>query len=356
MILRSILWNKQAKSGDIRILLTLLDLSVNIGDIKEILPANNNGRLLKTGKRKRMNILIKCIITFAVLTVMQIANADFADKLDGIWEGEGRSSVGRPQKWSIRLSAQSGNYKIDYPSLSCSGSWSLLSVTNGSASFFENIDIGKNNCVDQGTVDLIWLENNKLKYIYYLPNGNIEAFAELSCPSCNININIPMLNNALYIPNFDSSSRIITFPKIKVDNSKTYINAQLLLREDGKWDILAIEPEPELTSTPVLNLTGTWTGLLGGPGDFGVPLPSESIEVSLIQNGNRLLGVGIVHSNCSVAPCGIRFFTITGAIDEKNISFEFIFDANSESLTGTISDDFHILSGLGSMWFLSLQE
>ena len=64
-----------------------------------------------------MNILIKYIITLVTLTVMQTANADFADKLDGIREGEGRSSVDRPQKWSIRLSAENGNYKIDYPSL-----------------------------------------------------------------------------------------------------------------------------------------------------------------------------------------------------------------------------------------------
>ncbi len=309
-----------------------------------------------------MKILIKYIIAFITLTIMQIASADFVDQLEGIWEGEGRSSLGRPQNWSIRFSADNGTYKIDYPSLSCKGTWSLVSTTSGSATFLEDIKIGTNICVDQGTVELFWSEQHKLKYIFYLPNGDIEAFAELSCSSCNIHVNIPLSSdNSLYIPNFDSASRIVTFPQLKVDNTNIFINTQLFLDRNGSWKILAIEPKPAPEPTPDLNLTGTWTGSLGDPGGF-IPFPVHSIELSLRQNGKDLSGIGVLHPHCSISsPCDIKFFTMSGTVVEQDISLELIFDDNTESLTGTVADDYKVLIGSpgqfgGAEWSLILVE
>ncbi len=45
--------------------------------------------------------------------------------------------------------------------------------------------------------------------------------------------------------NYDSTTRIVTIPRVIVDKNKTYINIDLLLGIDGAWDILTIEPEPE---------------------------------------------------------------------------------------------------------------
>lgn len=129
----------------------------------------------------------------------------FSTKLDGIWEGTGRqSSSGLSQQWSIQFTAKNGSYLIKYPSLACSGKWEFLSETSGSVTFVEDIEVGLNSCLDKGTVELLWIENNKLRYTYYLSNGNIDAFGELQCSDCSVALNSATFeNDILHIPNVD---------------------------------------------------------------------------------------------------------------------------------------------------------
>jgi len=120
-----------------------------------------------------------------VLDDVQVAPIKFSSRLHGLWEGFGKqSSVANQQQWSIRFTAENDTYFIEYPSLACSGTWKLLSETSGSVTFFEDIDTGINNCINKGRVELLWLEHNKLRYTYYLPNGKIDAFGELTCSNC----------------------------------------------------------------------------------------------------------------------------------------------------------------------------
>lgn len=135
---------------------------------------------------------------------MGVANASFAEKLDGVWEGLGQQTSGF--QWTIRFTALRGVYLVEYPSLSCNGHWVLQSETSGSATFTETIVTGTNNCINEGSVEVLMIENNKLRYTYYLPNGNIFAFGELKCSSCNINTtqdNASFKNGILNIPNID---------------------------------------------------------------------------------------------------------------------------------------------------------
>ncbi len=142
-----------------------------------------------------MNIIIRVVIATFVL-VVNVANAGLSDKLDGVWEGVGHQTSNGGTDWTIRFTAENGTFQIEYPSLSCSGTWTFLSETSGSVTFFEDIVIREDQCVDGGTVEVLKLENNQLKFIYYLPDGYIDAFGTLTCPDCNINTNtvviIPM--------------------------------------------------------------------------------------------------------------------------------------------------------------------
>jgi len=152
-----------------------------------------------------MKLLMRFIIASMMLTNLQIVNAELVEKLDGVWVGEGRqSSSASSKQWTIRFTAKNGVYLIEYPSLTCGGTWTFLSETSGSVTFFEDIQVGTSRCVDGGTVELLLIENNKLRYTCYLPNGNIDAFGELECLSCNINANNATFNNGvLHIPNVD---------------------------------------------------------------------------------------------------------------------------------------------------------
>ena len=140
-----------------------------------------------------------------MLMNLQSVKADLVNRLDGVWEGEGRqSSSASVQTWTIRFTAENGVYLIEYPSLTCSGTWTFLSETSGSVTFFEDIQEGTSRCVDEGTVEVLLIENNKLRYTYYRPNGNIDAFGELECSNCSINANnAEFKDGVLHIPNVD---------------------------------------------------------------------------------------------------------------------------------------------------------
>ncbi len=51
---------------------------------------------------------------------------------------------------------------------------------------------------------MLVIENNKLRFTYYLSNGDIGAFGELRCSSCSVNANnSEFKNGVLHIPNVD---------------------------------------------------------------------------------------------------------------------------------------------------------
>ena len=104
---------------------------------------------------------------------------------------------------------------------------SLISNTEYSAIFIESITYGT-NCVDQGTVELFIQDENMLKAIYYMPNGDIIAYADFVCDTCqltNLNGFVDVLDgvwtgDGVQIGNFGWSIKFSvtgTFPLITID-------------------------------------------------------------------------------------------------------------------------------------------
>ncbi len=152
-------------------------------------------------------------------------------------------------------------------------------------------------------------------------------------------------------PNFDTSTGIVTFPKVTVDNSSTFINVQLFLNPNGAWSILAAEPES------TLNITGNWNGVGTSSSFLGC---NAQITGSLIQNGNELTGTGSLFGNCVSGGQGM----VTGLIDGNNITFGIALSNNTNiSFNGSISNDHQTLTGTyvwpenndQGTWSLSLQ-
>ena len=124
-----------------------------------------------------------------------------------------------------------------------------------------------------------------------------------------------------------------------VDNSEAFINVDLLLSQDGTWEILAFEPEPD-------TLTGDWSGSTSGYFDFGfLPMSchTEVFEVSLIQNGNEITGEAtFVDGNCHAGQSG----TIIGSVRDIDFSFDLTLeDETVLKFVGTIAHDFCALGG-----------
>lgn len=104
-----------------------------------------------------------------------------ASRLVGIWEGQGEQNSG--SSWTIRLTVTDENFSIEYPSLSCGGSWTLLSDAPYAATFFEDITFGS-NCIDT-TAELFVVDNQTLRVVYFFPGGDIEAYGILECSTCD---------------------------------------------------------------------------------------------------------------------------------------------------------------------------
>lgn len=71
--------------------------------------------------------------------------------MQGTWEGTGYQA-GTKSSWSMRLVVSGDSFSISYPSLSCSGYWSLNRTGPGTANFTEHITRGADKCVDGGSV------------------------------------------------------------------------------------------------------------------------------------------------------------------------------------------------------------
>jgi len=94
---------------------------------------------------------------------------------DGIWEGNGRQSSG--STWTIKMTIESNttNYKIDYPSLSCGGTLTLLSMSDERVEFNEKLTYGITKCIDNGKVVLVKSSEDKADFIWYYADGTEDA-------------------------------------------------------------------------------------------------------------------------------------------------------------------------------------
>lgn len=88
----------------------------------------------------------------------------------GIWEGEGQQTG---ISWTIKIDITAEEQLIEYPSLSCGGTLTLLSATDAQLIFREKITFG-GGCVDNGFVELTDQSSNELVYRWYYPDQNNE--------------------------------------------------------------------------------------------------------------------------------------------------------------------------------------
>jgi len=94
--------------------------------------------------------------------------------LEGVWEGTAYQLNTR-STWTLRLTAQSGMYFIEYPSLSCGGKWTIVERDFNSTKFKEKLLYGLNRCVDNGYVAIERLSSSQIAFKYTEPNSSVIA-------------------------------------------------------------------------------------------------------------------------------------------------------------------------------------
>jgi hypothetical protein len=85
--------------------------------------------------------------------------------IKGTWEGTGYQTDDQ-STWAMVLKAGGKRFGIDYPSLSCGGSWKLISLSGSRARFRERLDHGQDKCADNGNVLIERLNRNQILFLY----------------------------------------------------------------------------------------------------------------------------------------------------------------------------------------------
>ena len=126
---------------------------------------------------KRQFKLLKCFLIVLFLLVSQISckstisqSSSMSDS-PTIWKGAGyQYDVGH--SWDIIVSFKQENqqFKIQYPSISCSGYWRLLDFDNESFEFREIITEGQDKCTNNGRVVLKKKDDLTYEFYYYWPD------------------------------------------------------------------------------------------------------------------------------------------------------------------------------------------
>jgi hypothetical protein len=95
--------------------------------------------------------------------------------LAGTWEGTGYQ-MDNNETWTMKLTVQANRYKIEYPSLKCSGRWIPISLDSRRARFKERIMVGLAECVDRGNVVVERLGPRQIAY-RFVNNGERDVTA-----------------------------------------------------------------------------------------------------------------------------------------------------------------------------------
>jgi hypothetical protein len=114
------------------------------------------------------------------------AMAGPVDWMEGMWAGQASQGI---SNWPMQLTVDGSGgpqmFKVDYPSLGCGGSWSLISARpagyGGTAQFMETITYGQGKCVTGGaiTVGALRAVENRIQLMSFnwsgrQPSGQVD--------------------------------------------------------------------------------------------------------------------------------------------------------------------------------------
>ena len=105
------------------------------------------------------------------------------DWLKGSWEGTGLQINPSNHTWEIIFAYTPGQelpFSINYPSIPCSGNWTIESHEFHRVVFTEKITEGYFRCADNGKVIVTYVDDNHISFTYFLSGSEkLDSYATL---------------------------------------------------------------------------------------------------------------------------------------------------------------------------------
>ena len=124
--------------------------------------------------------LVASLLFISCSTWKERLHADHPLWLKGEWSGVGLQ-VNIPQTWTMELIVTDKNYEIRYPTLDCSGVWTLEGSSAHKAVFTEVVTYGFERCTNGGKIVITKIDKYHISFSYFSPkNGKLEAYSTLT--------------------------------------------------------------------------------------------------------------------------------------------------------------------------------
>ncbi len=134
---------------------------------------------IHTLKSVMLFLLCACLVSACSLWKERL-KSEHPAWMEGEWSAVGLQ-VNIPQTWTMELIVDGKNYEIRYPTLECSGVWTLEGSTQNKAVFTEVVTYGFERCTNGGKIVVTKIDKFHLSFSYFSPkNGKLEAYATLT--------------------------------------------------------------------------------------------------------------------------------------------------------------------------------
>lgn len=121
--------------------------------------------------------MLRVLLSFAVLLLLRVP-AHAADPVDGVWYGVGDQGGG--QRWTIVMTIQDGDSRIDYASIPCDGTLTPLRREGAARIYRERITGNRERCVDGGSVQVELQANGTLAWWWKSAEGKMDVRTTLT--------------------------------------------------------------------------------------------------------------------------------------------------------------------------------
>jgi hypothetical protein len=101
-----------------------------------------------------------------------VADSKIANVMNGSWYGDVKQKgVKKPYSIQLNCDFRSAQFKVNYPSLGCTGFWTIEKWTDTTIDFKEHILPGQNSCSSEGLITVKMNGDNELDLDFSPPNS-----------------------------------------------------------------------------------------------------------------------------------------------------------------------------------------